>query len=265
MPLVSSIVLLQPRTLPSSSSFLRVNRIVSSASMSKEATSLEVEITEGLGNLPKVFLKSDSGSEAEIYLFGGCMTSWKPAGGRDLLLVRPSCWCQRYFFAGLNELFSNLVFYAWIYKNMNWSIVDSEKVEGNPILTLELKDEAYGRSMWDYSFQALHKVILKPKSLSTELVITNTDQKPFSFGPALHTYFQASITGTSMKGLKACKTLNKDPDPKNPLEGKEDRDVITFPGFVDCIYLDAPSENQLDNGLGDIITIRNTKNPARPR
>ena len=28
-----------------------------------------------------------------------------------------------------------------------------------------------------------------------------------------------------MKGLKGCKTLNKDPDPKNPLEGKEDRSV----------------------------------------
>jgi len=36
---------------------------------------------------------------------------------------------------------------------------------------------------------------------------------------------QASITGVSVKGLKGCKTLNKDPDPKNPLEGKEDRSV----------------------------------------
>lgn len=26
-----------------------------------------------------------------------------------------------------------------------------------------------------------------------------------------------------MRGLKGCKTLNKDPDPKNPLEGKEER------------------------------------------
>jgi len=26
-----------------------------------------------------------------------------------------------------------------------------------------------------------------------------------------------------VRGLKGCKTLNKDPDPKNPIEGKEDR------------------------------------------
>lgn len=28
---------------------------------------------------------------------------------------------------------------------------------------------------------------------------------------------------------------------------------------MDCIYLDAPNELHLDNGLGDIITIKNTK------
>lgn len=38
---------------------------------------------------------------------------------------------------------------------------------------------------------------------------------------------QASITGVSVKGLKGCKTLNKDPDPKNPIEGREERSVIS--------------------------------------
>lgn len=36
---------------------------------------------------------------------------------------------------------------------------------------------------------------------------------------------QASVTGASVKGLKGCKTLNKHPDPKNPVEGKEERFV----------------------------------------
>lgn len=36
---------------------------------------------------------------------------------------------------------------------------------------------------------------------------------------------QASVTGASVRGLKGCKTLNKDPDPKNPLEGTEERSV----------------------------------------
>lgn len=37
------------------------------------------------------------------------------------------------------------------------------------------------------------------------------------------------------------------------------REVITFPGFVDCVYLDAPKEIFLDNGIGDVINIQNSK------
>lgn len=37
------------------------------------------------------------------------------------------------------------------------------------------------------------------------------------------------------------------------------RDVVTYPGFVDCVYLGASNELYLDNGLGDIISIKNTK------
>ena len=43
--------------------------------------------------------------------------------------------------------------------------------------------------------------------------------------PSIAFSMQASVTGASVRGLKGCKTLNKDPDPKNPLEGKEERFV----------------------------------------
>lgn len=36
---------------------------------------------------------------------------------------------------------------------------------------------------------------------------------------------QAAVTGASVRGLRGRKTLNKDPDPKNPLVGKEERSV----------------------------------------
>lgn len=141
---------------------------------------------------------------------------------------------------------------------MNWSLVSSESVKEKPVVTVELRDGPYSRAMWDYSFHALYKITLDKKTLSTELTVKNTDNKPFSFTTALHTYFSASVTGASVNGLKGCKTLNKVPDPTNPVEGKEERDVVTFPGFVDCVYLDAPNELHLDNGLGDKISIKNT-------
>ncbi|XP_062153954.1 putative glucose-6-phosphate 1-epimerase isoform X2 [Alnus glutinosa] len=243
----------------------RVNRYYSGvayASVSKEAVG--VRVTEGEGNLPKVVLTSAGGSEADVYLFGGCVTSWKVANGKDLLFVRPDAVFNKKkpISGGLPHCFPQfgpgLIQQHGFARNVDWSIVDSENVEGNPVITLLLKDGPYSRSMWDFSFQALYKVILTTKSLSTELTITNTDNKPFSFSTALHTYFRASVTGASVRGLKGCKTLSKDPDPKNPLEGKEERDLVTFPGFVDCVYLNAPNELRLDNGLGDTISIRNT-------
>ncbi|KAF7828875.1 putative glucose-6-phosphate 1-epimerase [Senna tora] len=231
---------------------------------SKESASLGVRVTEGEGNLPKVVLTSSGGSEAEIYLYGGCITSWKVANGKDLLFVRPDAVFNKKkpISGGVPHCFPQFGPGAMqqhgFARNMDWSVVESENVEGNPVVTLELKDEPYSRAMWDFSFHALFKVTLNTKSLSTELKVKNTDNKAFSFNTALHTYFRASVSGASVKGLKGCKTLNKDPDPKNPLEGVEERDVVTFPGFVDCIYLGAPNELQLDNGLGDLISIKNT-------
>ncbi|KAK9284935.1 hypothetical protein L1049_024116 [Liquidambar formosana] len=244
----------------------RVNRYsgMAFASVKGEPASLGVRVTEGEGNLSKVVLTSVQGSEAEIYLFGGCVTSWKVANGKDLLFVRPDAVFnkEKPISGGIPHCFPQFgpgpIQQHGFARNMDWSVVDSENVDGNPAITLELKDGPYSRAMWDFSFQALYKVTLNTKSLSTELIITNTDKKPFSFSTALHTYFRASVTGASVKGLKGCKTLNKDPDPTNPLEGKEERDVITFPGFVDCIYLDANNELDLDNGLGDIISLKNT-------
>ncbi|CAL5366407.1 unnamed protein product [Camellia sinensis] len=249
----------------SPSDLRRVNRhsVMAFASLKKETSSLGARVTEGQGNLPKVVLTSPYGSEAELYLFGGCITSWK-VSNKDLLFVRPDAVFngQKPISGGVPHCFPQFgpgpMQQHGFARNMNWSIVDSQDVEGNPAVTLELKDGPYSRAMWDFSFQAMYKIILDAKSLSTELVITNTDNKPFSFSTALHTYFSASVSGASVKGLKGCKTLNKDPDPKNPLEGEEERDVVTFPGFVDCVYLEAPSELLLDNGLGDKITIQNT-------
>uniref|UniRef100_A0A5B7BDC2 glucose-6-phosphate 1-epimerase n=1 Tax=Davidia involucrata TaxID=16924 RepID=A0A5B7BDC2_DAVIN len=253
-----------PTFTSSTTNLRRVNRhsVMASASVNKETSTLGVRVTPGGGNLPKVVLTSTHGSEAEIYLFGGCITSWK-VSSKDLLFVRPDAVFngQKPISGGVPHCFPQFgpgpMQQHGFARNMNWSLVDSENVEGNPVITLELKDGPYSRSMWDFSFRALYKVILDAKSLSTELMITNTDNKPFSFSTALHTYFHASITGVSVKGLKGCKSLSKDPDPTNPVEGKEERDLVTFPGFVDCVYLEAPNELFLDNGLGDIISIRN--------
>jgi hypothetical protein len=48
------------------------------------------------------------------------------------------------------------------------------------------------------------QVILNSKSISTELTITNTDNKPFSFTSALHTYFSVSVLFYMLSKLLFC-------------------------------------------------------------
>lgn len=48
---------------------------------------------------------------------------------------------------------------------------------------------------------------------------------------------QASISGVKVRGLKGCKTLNKDPDPTNPLEGVEERLVVIYVSYtLDTVF-----------------------------
>lgn len=223
---------------------------------------LGVTTTEGEGNLPMVVL-SIGGCEVEIYLFGGCITSWRIPTGKDMLFVRPDAVFNKKkpISGGMPHCFPQFgpgaLQQHGFARNMDWSLVDSAVVDDTCIAVLELRDGPYSRSMWDYSFKATYKVGLSKNSLVTELIIKNTDSKAFSFNSALHTYFRAFVQRATVRGLKGCKTLNKAPDPKNPIEGKEERDAVTFPGFVDCIYLDTPNLLELENGIGDIITITN--------
>jgi hypothetical protein len=54
-----------------------------------------------------------------------------------------------------------------------------------------------------------------------------------------------------VRGLKGCTYLDKSEDPKNPTEGKDEREAATFgEKLVDSVYLDAPEYVVLEVGTG---------------
>ncbi|MCO5578903.1 hypothetical protein L7F22_032752 [Adiantum nelumboides] len=222
-----------------------------------------VQVEEGQGGLPKLVLTDKSGSQAEIYIFGACVTSWRLSTGKDLLFVRPDALFngQKPISGGIPHCFPQFgpgpIQQHGFARNLPWSIASCANDGGSPSVVFELKDNKYTRDMWNYTFLATYKVSLEPNKLSTTLIVKNIDDKPFIFNSALHTYFAALAAEVVVKGLKGCKTLNKVPDPVNPISVVEEREEVTFPGFVDCIYLDAPQELLLSNGLGDVISITN--------
>ena len=58
-----------------------------------------------------------------------------------------------------------------------------------------------------------------------------------------------------MRGLKGLTYLDKGKDPKNPETKVETRDEVVFPAYVDSVYLNAPSNVQLDVGTGAGVSI----------
>ncbi|XP_024380720.1 putative glucose-6-phosphate 1-epimerase [Physcomitrium patens] len=223
-----------------------------------------VKVQSGEGGLTKVVLSGRDGSEAEVYLYGGCVTSWKAAGGKDLLFVRPDAVFtgKKPISGGLPHCFPQfgpgVIQQHGFARNVTWDIASTQNDGGSPTLVLGLKPSDYSRSIWNYEFSVTFKIVLGEKKLTTEMVVENTDTKSFSFTTALHSYFRADVSKTSVTGLKGCKRLDKPyEDPANPVEGSEDRNVIEFPGFVDTMYMNTPNVLVLDNGLGEKLSIRN--------
>ncbi|KAG4996503.1 hypothetical protein JHK85_027942 [Glycine max] len=53
------------------------------------------------------------------------------------------------------------------------------------------------------------------------------------------------MSNASVKGLKGCKTLSKDQDPKNLVEGKEERERQQEENKLETENLPKPRQNQL--------------------
>ncbi|KAG0628780.1 hypothetical protein M758_1G052500 [Ceratodon purpureus] len=237
---------------------------VSAEDLNEKFGAKGVKVQSGEGGLTKVVLSTPAGSEAEVYLYGGCVTSWKTSEGKDLLFVRPDAVFtgQKPISGGLPHCFPQFgpgpIQQHGFARNVSWEIASSQSDDETTTLVLQLKPSDYSRNMWDYEFLVTFKIVLGGEKLTTELVVENTDSKPFSFTTALHSYFKADASKTSVTGLKGCKRLDKPyEDPANPIEGQEDRDVIEFPGFVDTMYRETPSELLLDNGFGTKLSIKN--------
>ncbi|GBG76254.1 hypothetical protein CBR_g22002 [Chara braunii] len=228
-----------------------------------------VRVEEGKGGQPKVVLTHpSSGSSADVYLLGACVTSWRLPSGEDVLYVRPDAVFtgEKPISGGIPHCFPQFgpgkMQQHGFARNLTWQIsatsADVHPDDGGPVASVELilEDNDYTRSMWDASFRLSYKVSLKANQLVTSLTVVNTGEKACDFTAALHTYFSAAAAEASVKGLNGCRFLDKDPDPVNPRPGVEEHEAVNFPGFVDRMYLDAPADLVLETGLGRAVGVQ---------
>ena len=184
-------------------------------------------------------------AEAEVYLHGGHVTSFKPHGQKEVLWMSddavfeapkairggvPVCWPWFSAHPENKELPAH-----GFPRNRRWSFHSSQsRADGRTRLTLILRDDAASREIWPHSFE-LELRILVGTELHLELIMRNTGEDPFVVGGALHTYFGiGDISQTSIEGLEGRSYL----DQLDSLKRVEQEGAIRFAEEVDRIYID---------------------------
>ncbi|KIZ00487.1 Putative apospory-associated protein C [Monoraphidium neglectum] len=226
-----------------------------------------VEFVDGKAGTPTVVLKHSSGSSAQVYLHGACVTSWKQASGDEVLYVRPDAVFDKSkpISGGLPHCFPQFgpgpIQQHGFARNLDWEVgstsADLQPDERDPEVELVLTENDYTLKMWPHKFKAVYTVTLHGEQLRTDFRVINTGDAPFTFTAALHSYFEVlGVTKAKVSGLKGLTYLDKSKDPKNPESKTEERDAVTFgEGLVDSVYLNAPEHVELDVGTGAAIAI----------
>ncbi|KAL1819905.1 hypothetical protein ACET3Z_014774 [Daucus carota] len=214
-----------------------------------------VEVVKGINGLDKVVLRQIRGSSAEVYLYGGQVTSWKNDRGEQLLFVSnkaifkppkeirggiPICFPQFSDFGSLEK--------HGFARNRMWSIdtnppPPTTNSPSRAAIDLILKPSKEDLKIFPHSFEFRLRVTL---GLEGELMLTsrirnaNSDQKPFKFTFAYHTYFSVSdISEVRVEGLE---TLDYLDNMQKRERFTEQGDALTFESEVDKVYLSSPTE-----------------------
>lgn len=140
-----------------------------------------------------------------------------------------------------------------------WSVIESEKLEDDSTrLKLFISESEETIKLWPHRFQ-LEIDFMVSDVLRIKLISTNTDNKPFKCGGALHSYFNiSSISSIMIKGLEGCPYLDKvDQGRRKVQEGS-----ISFKGETDRIYLDTTADCIIEDS-GMHRRIRISKNGSR--
>ncbi|CAO2201128.1 unnamed protein product [Urochloa humidicola] len=213
------------------------------------------ELVKSPSGLEKVVLRGARNCCAEVYLYGGQVTSWKNDNGEELLFLSSKAIFKppKAIRGGIPICFpqfgthGNLEQHGFA-RNRLWSIDnDPPPLPVNPAIKafvdLILRPSEEDLKIWPHSFEFRLRVALGPSgdlSLTSRIRNTNIDGRPFSYTFAYHTYFFVSdISEVRVEGLETMDYLD---NLKAKERFTEQGDAIVFESEVDKVYLSAPSK-----------------------
>mmetsp|Transcript_11334 Transcript_11334/g.12977 ORF Transcript_11334/g.12977 Transcript_11334/m.12977 type:complete len:358 (+) Transcript_11334:98-1171(+) len=239
------------------------NRIPPEDGTTTAATAESAAILKNSDDLEYVKLVSANGSSAEVYLFGGVVTSYKDAEGTEFIAVRPDakmdgskpisgglshCWPQ----FGPGEIQQH-----GFARNVNWSVDESSTKDS---VVLQMTPSDYTKEIWDKPFACKYKINIKDDRLDTEMIVDNTGSEAWAFQAALHSYFKvSSLDKLEIAGsFKGKEFLNKMVGDEGEMQ-TEERDSITITEEYDRVYKGVNDPVLKDSGTGKNLSVLNTE------
>jgi len=201
------------------------------------------QVTSGHGGLPRISVTTPVAS-AEIYLHGAQVTSWRPAGGEDVIFLSQ----HSQFEKGKAIRGGIPVCFPWFRNKLDdpkapshgvvrtkaWELDSVETHRDTVVVSLSTISDEGTRAWWPHDFHLVHRATIGTQ-LTQELIMTNTDSGPVRFEEALHTYYRVGAAeSVRISGLDGVAYLdNTDGNREKRQEGD-----IAFTAQTDRAYLD---------------------------
>lgn len=209
-------------------------------------------VREGNGAMPRVQVNS-SLCEAEIYLHGAQVISWKPAGSDEVLfLSSKSRWadgqairggipiCFPWFRAKAND--PQAPAHGFV-RTKTWQLESILKEDDAVTVSLFTESDDDTRRWWPGEFRLVHRATFGSQ-LKLELVCTNTGTTPLRFEEALHTYNRvADVQHVRLHGLDTVSFLDNTDSNKE----KAQRGDVAIASQTDSAYLNTRNTVELSD------------------
>ena len=218
-------------------------------------------VVPGEGGLPKVQVTTPA-ARGEIYLNGGQVTSWVPAGQADVLFVSAaSRWeAGRPIRGGIPVCFpwfgnraddASAPAHGFV-RSTVWRLESIDRTTSGIAVTVATSSNDETRARWPFDFRLTLRATFGA-ALHVDLTTVNTGSAPVTIEEALHTYYAVGdLTGLRITGLDGTRYLDK------VEHFRERRQVgdITIAAETDRVFLDTTAAVAiLDPGLGRRILI----------
>jgi glucose-6-phosphate 1-epimerase len=214
----------------------------------------DASVVEGNGGLQKVCIESSCAS-GEMYLHGGHVTSWKPAGKEEVLFVSSqSRWKNGQAIRG-----GIPICFPWFgnkadnpkapahgfVRTKAWQLESIAQVKDGIAVSMFTESDSDTKKWWPAEFRLSSRVTFGSQ-LRIELMVTNTGNKSLRFEEALHAYHRVgSILNSRVSGLQAVNYIDKTDSNRKKVQHGE----IAISSETDRVYLNTRNAVELEDPM----------------